>query len=367
MRSHGAHIKTQNAMKDYYEILGLQKGASKDEVKKAFRKLAAEYHPDKATGNEEKYKEITEAYAVLGDDKKKAEYDTCGHAASGGGGGFGGFNWGDFQQGFGGQGGSFEFDLSDLFENFGFGGSRQKQSRGRDISIDINLSFSESVFGTTRNVLLTKNNACSHCEGTGAKKGSAMNTCDTCSGKGKVQETKQSFMGTFQTVRECATCGGTGKTPKERCGYCAGQGVAKSEEDISIKVPAGISNGEVIRMTGRGEAIPRGQNGDLYIKVHVDQHTTIKRDGSTLYTKATIKLTDALIGGEHKVETLDGVVTINIPAGITHGELLRIKGKGVPLDNKSRGDFMVRVEVQMPKSLSKSAKKLIEELKKEGL
>jgi molecular chaperone DnaJ len=354
-------------MKDYYEILGLQKGASRDEVKKAFRKLAAEYHPDKATGNEEKYKEITEAYAVLGDEKKKAEYDTYGHAAAGGSGGFGGFNWGDFGAGFGGQGGSFEFDINDIFENFGFGGGRQKQARGRDISIDINIPFADAVFGTSRSILLTKNSPCSHCDGTGAKKGTAMTTCETCNGNGKIRETRQSFMGTFQTVRECATCGGTGKVPKERCGYCAGNGIEKREEEVAIKVPAGIQNGEVIRMTGRGEAIPRGQAGDLYIKVHVEQHSTIKRDGSTLYTRLGIKLTDALLGGEHKVDTLDGPVTITIPVGISHGELLRIKGKGVPLDTKNRGDFMVRVEIELPKTLSKSAKKLIEDLRKDGL
>ncbi len=358
-------------MKDYYEVLGLHKGASRDEVKKAFRKLAAEYHPDKATGNEAKYKEITEAYAVLGDEKKKAEYDTYGHAyqnAGGGGAGdFGGFNWADFQQGFSGQGGSFQFDINDIFESFGFGGGQQRQARGRDVSIDINLSFADAVFGTTRSVLLTKNNTCTHCEGTGAKKGTTQTTCTTCNGNGKIREARQSIMGTFQTVRECATCHGTGKVPKERCGYCAGAGVMRQEEEISIKVPAGIQNGEVIRMTGRGEAMPRGQAGDLYIKVHVESHPSIKRDGTTLYTRLQIKFTDALLGSEYKVETLDGPVTLTIPAGITHGELLRIKSKGVPVDDRNRGDFMVKVEIQFPKSLSKSARKLIEELRKEGL
>lgn len=355
-------------MKDYYEILGLQRGASKDEVKKAFRKLAAEYHPDKKTGDEAKYKEITEAYAVLGDDKKKAEYDAYGHAFQNGGGqgGFGGFNWADFQGGFGGgNGAGFEFDLGDIFESFGFGGNK-RPSRGRDISIDINLAFNEAIFGASRNVLLTKNGTCTHCEGTGAKKGSSLVTCSTCNGNGKIREARQSIMGTFQTVRECATCAGTGKVPKERCGYCTGTGVMRTEEDIAIKVPAGIQNGEVIRMSGRGEAIPHGQPGDLYIKVHVEPHATIKRDGTTLFTKLPIKLSDALLGAEYKVETLDGTVTVSIPAGITHGELLRIKGKGVPIE-KDRGDFMVKIDIQMPKHLSKSATKLVEELRKEGI
>lgn len=354
-------------MKDYYKILGLEKGASKEEVKKAFRKMAAKYHPDKAGGDEEKYKEVTEAYAVLNDDKKKAEYDTYGQSFNGAGGaGFGGFNWADFQgaaQGFGGQG--FEFDINDIFQNFGFGGGSRAQ-RGRDVSIDINLTFEESIFGVTRKVLITKNNACTHCEGTGAKKGSAQESCSTCGGQGKLRETRQSIMGSFTTVRECSVCHGTGKVPKERCPHCAGAGIARTQEEISIKVPAGIQNGEVIRMTGRGEAMPHGQSGDLYIKVHVEQHHTIRRDGNTLIAKLPIKLTDALLGATYAVITLDGTIDIKIPAGITHGELLRIKGKGVPHEH-GRGDFMVKISVETPKKLSKKAQKLIEELREEGL
>ncbi|NCN11747.1 molecular chaperone DnaJ [Candidatus Kaiserbacteria bacterium] len=353
-------------MKDYYKILGLEKGASKDEVKKAFRKMAAKYHPDKASGDEERYKEVTEAYAVLGDEKKKAEYDTYGQSFNGAGGGGAGFNWADFQggaQGFGGQG--FEFDLNDIFQNFGFGGGGQVQ-RGSDISIDINLTFEESIFGVTRKVLLTKNNACTYCDGTGAKKGSSQENCSTCGGQGKIRESRQSIMGSFTTVRECSTCHGTGKVPKERCPHCAGAGIARTQEEIAIKVPAGIQNGEVIRMTGRGEAMPHGQPGDLYIKVHVEQHATIKRDGNTLISKLPIKLTDALLGATYSIVTLDGTVDIKIPAGITHGELLRIKNKGVPSE-RGRGDFMVKISVETPKKISRKAEKLIEELRGEGL
>lgn len=350
-------------MKDYYETLGLQKGASKEEIKKAFRKKAAEYHPDKKTGNEEKYKEITEAYAVLSDDKRKAEYDTYGQSFQGAG-GFGGFNAQDFQNGFGGQG--FEFDINDIFQNFGFGGGRRQTQRGRDVSIDINLTFEESIFGVVRKVLITKNNTCDECSGSGAKKGTSMSTCSTCNGKGKIQEQRQSIMGSFTTVRECSTCHGTGQVPKERCPHCGGDGVARTEEEISIKVPNGIQNGEVIRMTGRGEAIPHGQPGDLYIKVHVEPHKTIKREGTTLTTKLPIKLTDALLGGTYHVETLDGGIDIKIPAGITHGELLRIKNKGVPY-NSTRGDFMVKVSIQIPRKLSRKARKMVEELKNEGM
>lgn len=357
-------------MKDYYEILGLQKGATKDEVKKAFRKLAAQYHPDKATGDEAKFKEISEAYAVLGDDKKKAEYDTYGHAyhnATGAQGGFGGFNWG------GAQGGAqhFEFDLNDIFENFGdvfgggFGGGRRK-TRGRDVSIDIELNFEESIFGVKRTVLLTKNNTCSVCKGNGAKPGSEMKTCDGCNGNGKVREVRQSIMGSFQTVRECQACHGTGKVPKEPCGTCAGQGIKREEEEIVIDIPSGIQNGEMIRMTGRGEAITGGEPGDLYVKIHVKPHASIKRDGANLQSELHVKLSDALLGETYKVETLDGAVDIKIPAGVSHGELLRIKGKGVPQGGR-RGDFMVKVKIDMPQRLSRKARQLLEELRSEGL
>ncbi len=354
-------------MKDYYQVLGLQKGATKDEVKKAFRKLASEYHPDKKTGNEEKYKEITEAYAVLGDEKKKAEYDTYGHGFNGGGGGgFGGFNWADFaaqQGGFGGQG--FEFDLGDIFENFGFGGG-SRPARGRDISIEINLSFKEAVFGTNRSVLVTKNATCADCKGSGGKPGAGTTSCTVCGGNGKVRETRQSIMGSFTTVRECNTCMGKGQIPKEKCSHCAGAGIRRGQEEISFKVPAGIENGEVIRMTGRGEAITGGQSGDLYIKVMVEPHPSIKRDGTTLMTILPIKLTDALLGGNYKVTTLDGDIELKVPAGITHGELLRVKEKGVPTE-RGRGDFMVRINIVMPKKLSKKAEKLVEDLRAEGI
>ena len=357
-------------MKDYYEILGLKKGASKDEVKKAFRKLAAQYHPDKKTGDEAKYKEITEAYAVLGDDKKKAEYDNYGHAFSGGGAGagFGGFNWADFatQGGFNGAQG-FEFDINDIFENFGFGGGRsQRQTRGRDISIEINLGFKEAIFGSKRTVLITKNMLCDYCKGSGAKTGAGMVSCTTCGGNGKIRETRQSIMGSFTTVRECSVCHGKGEVPKERCGHCAGSGVMRKQEEVEFKIPAGMEDGEVIRMPGRGEAMPNGQPGDLYIKVQVEAHRTIKRDGSTLFVTLPIKLTDALLGGTRTVETLDGSIEVKIPAGIAHGEMLRVKEKGVPTD-RGRGDFMIKVSVEMPKRLSKKAEKLVAELRNEGV
>ncbi len=364
------------AQRDYYETLGIQKGASKDEVKKAFRKLAAQYHPDKKTGDEAKFKEISEAYAVLGDDKKRAEYDTYGHAyqnagggAQGGFGGFGGggFNWADFQQAAGQQGG-FEFDMSDLFGDFFGGGRGSRQNRGRDISIDIELLFKDAVFGTTRKVLLTKTNTCDECEGTGAKKGTEQTTCSSCNGQGRIRETRNTFMGQVQTVRECDTCQGRGQVPKDKCAKCAGAGIARGEEEIEIKIPAGVQNGEMIRMTARGEAITGGTPGDLYIKIHVKSDEHITRDGNTLYTDLHVKLSDALLGNSYHVVTLDGGVEIKIPAGVKHGELLRIKGKGVPTGSgTTRGDFMVKIHIDLPQKLSRKAKKLIEELKVEGI
>lgn len=353
-------------MKDYYQILGVPKNASKEEVKKAFRKLASKYHPDKKTGDEAKFKEISEAYSILSDDKKRAEYDTYGRSYSAGG---QNANWGGFQAGFGGQG--MEFDLNDIFENFGdmFGGGfkqSRRQSRGNDVSVDIELSFKEAVFGTARTLKLVKNNVCVTCTGSGAKAGSEMTTCTTCNGNGKIRETRQSILGNFTTVRECGICHGQGKVPKDKCADCHGTGVRRSEDMVNITVPGGIENGEMIRMTGRGEAIPGGTPGDLYIKIHVAAHTSIVRDGNNLVNRLSVKLSDALLGASYTIETLDGPVTIKIPEGVKHGEMLRIKGKGVP-QSGSRGDFMVKVSIDIPQKLSRNARKLIEELRSEGI
>ena len=356
-------------MQDYYKILGVEKGASKDDIKKAFRKLASKYHPDKKTGDEAKFKEISEAYAVLGDEKKRAEYDAYGRSYASGA-QQGGFNWGDFQSGGFGGGQGVEFDIGDIFENFGdiFGGGRgSRRARGNDISIDIQLSFKEAVFGTKRSVKLTKTNTCDVCQGSGATKDSEMVTCTTCNGNGKIRETRQSIMGTFATVRECTVCNGQGKIPKESCATCSGKGVKRSTEQIDITIPSGIENGEVIRMTGRGEAVQNGTPGDLYIKIHVDRDPAITREGSQLLSTLNVKLTDALLGGTYKVTTLDGEVSIKIPSGVTHGEMLRIKGKGVPTSGTSRGDFLVRIAIDIPQKLSRKAKKLIADLKEEGI
>jgi molecular chaperone DnaJ len=325
--------------------------------------------------NESKFKEVNEAYSVLSDPKKRAEYDTYGQTFAGGAGpsqgaGFGGFDFSGFNggQGFDFNQNGFEFDLGDIFGDiFGGGGGRSKPKRGRDISIDVELSFSESIFGTERKILLNKTAVCDTCKGNGAKPGTEMHTCRTCNGKGKVHETKNSFMGSFSTVRVCSECEGKGKVPKEKCPTCRGAGVQRKEQEISVNIPSGIDDGEMIRLTGAGEAVPAGTSGDLYIKVHVKRHPIFKKDGINITTDLTLKLSSALLGEEHTMQTLDGEIKVKIPEGVSHGEILRVKGKGVPVGKGQRGDLLIHLNVKLPNKISKTARKLVEELKKEGI
>lgn len=353
--------------KDYYQILGVEKGASKDDIKKAFRTMAHKYHPDKKGGDAARFKEASEAYSVLSDDEKRAQYDQFGAdgpAGFGGGNaqGFGGF---DFSQFTNAQGGFSGMDFGDIFSDF-FGGGGSRTPRGRDISIDIELSFSESIFGAERKVLLTKTSSCATCKGSGGKPGTDMVTCGTCNGKGKIRELKRSLLGSFQTTRTCESCHGTGKIPKEKCSTCRGMGVARGEEEIRIAVPAGIDEGEMIRMTGLGEAIPGGTAGDLYVKIHIKRDPRWKKEGSNLVTDLKIKLSDALLGAEYPIQTLDGEIRLKVPAGISFGEILRVKGKGVPIDRNRRGDLMIRLVIELPAKLSREAQKAVETLRKEG-
>lgn len=355
-------------MKDYYEILGVSRTASDDEIKSAFRKLAQKYHPDKKGGDETKFKEASEAYSVLGDKKKRAEYDTYGKTFAGNGGGFGGFdfsNFQGFQGGFNGQ--NVEFDLGDIFGEFFGGGGAARQARGRDISIDIELSFHESIFGTERRVLISKTGVCETCTGTGAKKGSNMVSCSACNGKGEIRETRNSFFGTFTSTRTCPKCHGKGRIPEKQCDTCAGSGVAKKQEEIHIVVPAGVSDGEMIRMPGRGEVAAGGGAGDLYVKLHVKTDAAFTREGNHLIRTLPVKLTDALLGATYHVRGVEGDLPLEIPAGVVHGEFLRIKGQGVPYGRNNRGDLLVKVDIQFPKKLSKEQRDLIDKLRTEGL
>src|SRR3989338_6737657 len=261
--------------KDYYNVLGVNKGASKDEIKKAFYKLAHKYHPDKKEGNEAKFKEVNEAYQVLSDESKRAKYDQFGSGYENmGGGGYGGGQGGFEGFDFSGANGNVDFDfgnLNDIFSDFfggGMGGGRPQARRGRDISTEVHITFSESIFGINRKILITKTSTCLSCGGSGAKPGTKMETCKHCNGQGKIHEAKRSFLGTISTTKICDVCLGTGEVPKEVCNTCKGKGVLRREEEISIVVPAGIRDGEMIRMTGHGEAISKGTAGDLYIKIN---------------------------------------------------------------------------------------------------
>jgi molecular chaperone DnaJ len=356
-------------MKNYYDILGIQKNASEDDIKKAFRKLAQKYHPDKKGGDEAKFKEVSEAYAILSDKKKRAEYDNHGRTFAGGGSqGFGGFDFSNFA-GFSGQGGpafGAEFDLGDIFSEF-FNPGNAQSGRGRDISIDIELSFREAVFGAERRVLISKLGTCATCNGTGGKPGSKMTACTTCNGKGTLRETRNSFFGAFTSERVCPRCQGRGEIPEILCETCHGAGVLKREEEIRVIVPVGVEDGEMIRMPGRGEAASAGNPGDLYVKLHVRPDPKFAREGNNLLTTLSIKLTDALLGGSYAVPSLDGEEQVAIPVGVAHGELIRVRGKGIPTGRSGRGDLLVKVNIEFPKKLSKGAREAIEILRKEGL
>ena len=357
--------------KNYYDILGVEKKATQDDIKKAFRKLAQKHHPDKG-GDEAKFKEITEAYSILSDDKRRREYDSYGQTFAGGGpqGGFngnmGGFDFSGFQNGAGGV----EFDLSDLFGEFGdvFGGGRGRRvKRGRDISIDVEISFKDSILGVKRSVLITKIGTCDVCTGTGAKPGTDMETCSTCNGAGKIHETRNSPLGAFTSVRPCPACEGSGKIPKEKCKNCTGHGILRKEEEINLDIPKGIDNGEMIRMPSRGEAVKGGVSGDLYVKVHVKPHNTFRKEGPNIIMQMPIKLTDALLGTTVSITTIDDkTLDVKVPDMAKTEETLRLRGKGVQFDDGA-GDLLIHVTTTMPKKLSGKAKKAIEDLKSEGL
>ena len=344
---------------DYYEVLGVSRGASTDEIKKAFRKLAHKYHPDKDGGNEKKFKEINEAYQILSDDKKRAEYDRYGRVFGEGAGGMGGFDFSAFSN---------LGDLGDIFEDFfGFDAKARRIKRGRDISIDVELSFEEAVFGVERRVLINKFGPCAQCRGSGAAPGSANKTCAHCAGAGTVRETRRSFLGALSTLRECSSCQGRGTVPEKACPHCRGKGILRHDEEILVSVPAGIRDGEMIKLAGRGEAVTGGISGDLYVKVHVLSHRVFRREGNDVIMDLDIPLSEALLGSERIISALEGKIKLKIPAGIDSGELLRIREKGVPSEDGRRGDLIVRVLVKTPKRLSKKARELVEELKKEGI
>ncbi len=355
--------------KDYYGVLGVNRNATKDEIKKAFRKLAQKHHPDKKGGDEVKFKELTEAYATLSDDRKRREYDSYGQTFAGNSTG-GDFDFSNFAKAQGGA--SFnDFDFSNIFQGFGdiFGGGNvsEQQKRGRDISIDIEISFKDAVEGIKRSVLITKVSQCDMCGGTGAKRGTKMQKCSVCGGSGRIHETRNSIFGTFSNTRVCNSCDGSGKIPTEKCKICGGHGVLRREEEITITIPSGIDNEEMIRMPRQGEAIKNGISGDLYIKVHVKPHKVFRKEGMNLVMDLPVKITDALLGNTVSVTLIDGkIIDVKIPQLSHTEETLRVRGKGVRTEG-GHGDLFIHITVVLPRKLSTRAKKAINELKNEGV
>jgi molecular chaperone DnaJ len=360
--------------KDYYKILGVDKNASTDEIKKAFKKLAMQHHPDRQGGNEAKFKEINEAYQVLGDAEKRKRFDQFGSDFEQQGGFGGGMGWEDFMRSARGQGGGAQFDfggvdLGDIFGDLFGGGSRrgggQRQSRGRDIQVDVELDFKEAAFGVEREVSLRKQSKCDVCNGSGGEPGTKMENCHQCKGQGQVVQVQRTFLGAMQTVATCPTCNGRGQTHSKKCKHCGGDGVMAKNTSVKVKIPAGIDNGQSIRLSGHGEAAPHGgQSGDLYVMAHVRPSKVWHREEFDVYTDAEISFSQAVLGDNIEVETIDGVVKVVVPEGTESGQLIRLRGKGVPhLQGSSRGDHYVRVKIRVPKRVSKEARRLLENLK----
>jgi molecular chaperone DnaJ len=353
----GETIPTSNQKRDYYEVLGIARGANDQEIKSAYRKLALQYHPDRNPNNpsaEEKFKEASEAYAVLADAEKRAVYDRFGHAGVNGGMG-GGFDATVFQD--------FHDIIGDIFgfgDLFGAGRRRSRTQRGADLREDITLEFEEAVFGTDTQVTVRRNETCEECNGSGTAPGKAPVTCRSCNGHGQVRY-QQGF---FSIARTCPTCQGTGSVITDPCGKCKGQGRILRQKTIDAKVPAGVEDGTRIRFAGLGEGgLYGGPAGDLYVVLHVKEHSFFEREGNDLHCVVPISFTQAALGAEINVPTLEGDHALKVPEGVQSGATLRIRGKGVPvLNSRSKGDLYVEVRVQTPSKLTKRQKELLQEL-----
>jgi len=364
--------------KDYYEILGISKSASDDEIKKAYRKLAHKYHPDKKDGDEEKFKEINAAYQILSDKQKRQQYDQFGsnfeQAGAGRTGGFSGFEGfsgqtGGFEFNFGGeQGGGFEGIFSDVFQRASFGGQSSQQQSGSDIASDITITLEEVAIGVKKNVKLYKNTKCVECEGTGAKD-KKTEICSKCDGTGKISKNIKTVIGTIQQVVLCDKCKGTGNVPKNKCSKCGGDGVVKEYESIKVNIPAGIENGQTIKFSGKGEMLTgKGIPGDLYITVHIQPDKRFKREGNNIISEKKIKFSQAALGDTVEIDTVHGKTKVKIPAGVQSGDILRVKGKGIHRESYfGKGDHMIKVQVVTPEKLSREQRKVIVKLKNLGM
>ncbi len=359
-------------MADYYQTLGVSKSATGEEIKRAYRKLAHEHHPDKNKGNDAKFKEINEAYQVLSDPNKRTQYDRFGSAGPGMGGG--GFNAQDFAQGFGFNNGGFNVEFEDAFDIFsdifgGQGGSRTRtrRERGVDLQMDLNLTFEEAVFGTEKEISLEKKDACQVCKGTGAEPGSKISTCPKCHGQGQIVMNKRTIFGVMQSAQTCEVCDGSGKVPEKACHECKGSGAKRRQKNLNIRIPAGVENGQRIRISNEGEVGYQGSHfGDLYLRLHVKPHPEFKREKENIYSELPISFYQAALGTNVDVLTVDGKVKLKIPAGTQAEKVFRIKGKGAPiLNSSSRGDHFVTVHVMTPQKLTKKEKELFKKLAEE--
>ncbi len=360
------------AKRDFYEVLGLNRNASPEEIKKAYRRLAREYHPDANAQDESaeaKFKEIKEAYDVLIDPNKKARYDRFGHAEEafqgfgGPGGGFGGF--GDFASGV--------EDIFDAFFGGGFStGSRRRSSsaprRGSDLRYDLEISLEDVVHGKTTNVKLHRTENCSRCDGTGAKEGSGAETCNACEGSGQQQVVRNTSYGRFVSIRACESCQGEGRVIKDRCPDCRGEGKTVQERTIEIKIPPGVDHGSKLRVPGEGEAGTRGgPPGDLYVFLHVLPHELFQRQGNNLLCEVPISFVDAALGNELEVPTIDGKTSLRIPPGTQPETRFNVKGQGIPnLRGFGKGDLVIKVKVEVPRKLNARQKKILEEFSQAG-
>lgn len=363
--------------RDYYEVLGVSKSASADEIKKAFRKAAVKHHPDKEGGDETKFKEVNEAYEVLKDQQKRQRYDQFGHAGVGGSSG-GGASGGNPFEGFGGFGGQnvhFDFGdggLGDIFGQF-FGGGQQRSQgprRGRDVETSITLTFEEAVFGVERELTLDMDDECSHCHGSTVEPGHDLKTCPTCGGSGQQTKVMNTIFGQIQQAAICETCKGAGKVPEKVCSVCHGKGTERRKQDLTVKIPAGIDDGATIRLRERGEAIGGGDRGDLYVHVRVKAHKHFTREGDIILSDEHVSMVDAALGTEINVATVDGDIRMKIPAGTQSGTDFKLSSHGVPhLRSDARGPHIVTIVVDTPTKLTKQQKELLQQFgtKKRGI
>lgn len=359
------------ANKNFYDVLGVNKSASADEIKKAYRKLAHQYHPDKGQGNEDKFKEVNEAYQVLSNAEKRGQYDQYGQTfeqAQASGAGFGGQGnpFEGFQGGFGGQNGGMEWDLGDIFGDiFGMRDQRAaRRTRGIDLEMEIVLKFEEAVFGVEKNLDIEKKDKCPTCKGDGAEPGTKVVTCPKCHGQGQIRTQRRTIFGNIQSSVSCDRCDGFGKIPESPCHTCKGQGVLRQKKTLQVKIPAGIDNGQRIRISAEGEVGYRGTSpGDLYLAVRVAPHPDFKRDGYNLYRDIPVSFAQAALGAKTHVQTLDGEIELKIPPGTQGGKVFRVAGRGVPHINSSRrGDLFVTARVIVPSKLNKKETELLQKL-----